>query len=148
MFLSRAKYWITCTSCKCYSIADRDVLMTNGAIGAGILAIPLFMLSNDLMNDRVDWKWLIPLIFLIAALIGFYQSKTVKLSISKEPTSTTEKSRLKKRKVVSKENPVEYLKYEYQDYSQTELLKIASGKGYRKDAVTAAKELLKENYDA
>ena len=41
---------------------------------------------------------------------------------------------------------VESFKQRFKNYSEQELLEKISGQGYRKEAVMASKELLKENY--
>lgn len=146
--LSKAYPGLTCSSCLSYSEANKSQLMQIGLSGAVIGVFLLRWTYNLYLNNSKFWY--VGLIATAVYFVGmvYLQSKIIVLKTAVNPDLETEAPIEKEVTPVPNklDEPIDHLKYVYRNYSEKQLLEIATENGYRKEAKQAARDLLRENY--
>lgn len=122
--------------------------MRIGLSGAVIGVFLLWWTYNLYLNNSKFWY--VGLIATAVYFVGmvYLQSKIIALKTAVNPDLETETPIEKEVTPVPDklDEPIEHLKYTYRNYSEKQLMEIATENGYRKEAKLAARELLRENY--
>ena len=122
--------------------------MQIGLSGAVIGVFLLRWTYNLYLNNSKFWY--VGLIATGVYFVGmvYLQSKIIVLKTAVIPNLETESPIEKEVTPVPDklDEPIEHLKYTYRNFSEKQLMEIATEKGYRKEAKQATRELLLENY--